>query len=390
MEHRHIAILGSTGSIGTQTLDVIRRNPDRFEAEVLTAGGNWELLVKQAIEFKPNAVVIADDTKYELVKDALKDYPIKVFAGKDALQQVMEFDSIDIVVAALVGYAGLMPTIHAIRHGKPIALANKETLVAAGSIVTAEAVEHRVPILPVDSEHSAIFQSIIGEQGEIEKILLTASGGPFRGMTADQLKSVKKEAALRHPNWNMGAKVTIDSASMMNKGLETIEAMHLFQVPIDKIEVLIHPQSIIHSGVQFVDGSVKVQMGMPDMRLPIQFAIGYPDRIKSDFPRVDFFSLPKGLTFEKPDLTTFRNLAIAMDSARRGGNAPCAMNAANEVAVRGFLNDKIGFVEMSDLIEKVIAKTSFIAKPTLDDIMATHKEATEIAQEQLNSHSRYC
>lgn len=380
MEKRHIAILGSTGSIGTQTLDVIRRNPERFAAEVLTAGSNWELLVKQALEFEPNAVVIADETKYQLVKDALSNSSVKVFAGVKAISDVMEFECIDIVVAALVGYAGLQPTINAIRHGKPIALANKETLVAAGSIVTAEAVEHRVPILPVDSEHSAIFQSLIGEQGEIEKILLTASGGPFRGMSAEQLKNVTKADALRHPNWNMGAKVTIDSASMMNKGLETIEAMHLFQVPIDKIEVLIHPQSIIHSGVQFVDGSVKVQMGMPDMRLPIQFAIGYPDRIVSDFPRVDFFSLPKGLTFEKPDFKNFRNLAIAMDSARRGGNLPCAMNAANEVAVKRFLEDKMQFLEMSDLIEKVVAKISFVANPTLDDIMKTHADATRMAE----------
>ncbi len=380
MEIRRIAILGSTGSIGTQTLDVIRRNPDRFAAEVLTAGSNWELLVKQAVEFKPNAVVIADESKYTQTLDALKDYPIKVFAGSGAISQVMEFDSIDVVVAALVGYAGLRPTINAIRHGKAIALANKETLVAAGNIVIAEALEHKVPILPVDSEHSAIFQSIIGEQGEIEKILLTASGGPFRGMTAQQLKTVTKESALHHPNWNMGAKVTIDSASMMNKGLETIEAMHLFQVPVDKIEVLVHPQSIIHSGVQFVDGSVKVQMGMPDMRLPIQFAIGYPDRIKSEFPRVDFFSLPNGLTFEKPDLKTFRNLGIAMDSARKGGNVPCAMNAANEVAVRGFLHDNISFVGMPDFIEDVISKVSFVANPTLDDIMDTHKEATQIAE----------
>ncbi|MCR5455527.1 MAG: 1-deoxy-D-xylulose-5-phosphate reductoisomerase [Bacteroidales bacterium] len=380
MEKRHIAILGSTGSIGTQTLDVIRRNPDRFEAEVLTAGSHWELLVEQAKEFEPNAVVIADESKYQLVKDALSDSPVKVFAGANAISDVVEFESIDIVVAALVGYAGLLPTINAIRHGKPIALANKETLVAAGSIVTAEAVKHRVPILPVDSEHSAIFQSLIGEQGDIEKILLTASGGPFRGMSAEQLTAVTKADALRHPNWNMGAKVTIDSASMMNKGLETIEAMHLFQVPIDKIEVLIHPQSIIHSGVQFVDGSVKVQMGVPDMRLPIQFAIGYPDRIVSDFPRVDFFSLPKGLTFEKPDLKTFRNLAIAMDSARKGGNLPCAMNAANEVAVKMFLEDKIGFLAMSDLIEDVVAKIHFIASPTLDDIMKTHAEATSMAE----------
>ncbi len=378
---RRIAILGSTGSIGTQTLDVIRRNPEKFCAEVITAGKNWELLVKQAIEFNPNAVVIADKSKYQLVREALEQYPIKVYAGADAINQVVEFDTVDIVVAAMVGYSGLIPTVNAIRHKKTIALANKETLVAAGDIVIREAVENRVPILPVDSEHSAIFQSLVGEDNEIEKILLTASGGPFRGKSIDFLRTVKKEQALKHPNWNMGAKVTIDSASLMNKGLETIEAMHLFQVPIDKIEVLVHPQSIIHSGVQFEDGSVKVQMGAPDMRLPIQFAIGYPERLKSDFPRVDFFSLPNGLTFEKPDLNVFRNLQLAFDSARRGGNIPCAMNAANEVAVRRFLEDKIGFVEMSDLIECTINKISYISAPSLDDIIATHTEATRIAEE---------
>ncbi len=380
---RRIAILGSTGSIGTQTLDVIRRNPEKFCAEVITAGKNWELLVKQAIEFQPNAVVIADKSKYQLVREALEQYPVKVYAGAEAINQVVEFDTVDIVVAAMVGYSGLIPTVNAIRHKKTIALANKETLVAAGDIVIREAVENRVPILPVDSEHSAIFQSLVGEDNEIEKILLTASGGPFRGKDIDFLRTVKKEQALKHPNWNMGAKVTIDSASLMNKGLETIEAMHLFQVPIDKIEVLVHPQSIIHSGVQFEDGSVKVQMGAPDMRLPIQFAIGYPERLKSDFPRVDFFSLPNGLTFEKPDLKVFRNLQLAFDSARRGGNIPCAMNAANEVAVRRFLEDKIGFVEMSDLIECTMNKISYISSPSLDDIIATHSEATRIAEENV-------
>lgn len=379
---RRIAILGSTGSIGTQTLDVIRRNPDKFVAEVLTAGKNWELLVAQAIEFQPNAVVIADQSFYQNVSEALAQYPIKVYAGQEAISQVVEFDTVDIVVAAMVGYSGLIPTVNAIRHKKVIALANKETLVAAGDIVIREAMENKVPILPVDSEHSAIFQSLIGEtNNEVEKILLTASGGPFRGKGIDYLRTVTKEQALKHPNWNMGAKVTIDSASLMNKGLETLEAMHLFQVPIDKIEVLVHPQSIIHSGVQFTDGSVKVQMGAPDMRLPIQFAIGYPERIKSDFPRVDFFSLPNGLTFEKPDLNVFRNLGLAFQSARRGGNIPCAMNAANEVAVRRFLQDRIGFVEMSDLIEGTMDKIPFVKKPTLDDIIATHAEATRIADE---------
>jgi len=377
---RRIAILGSTGSIGTQTLDVIERNPEKFEAEILTAGSNWELLVQQAIKFQPNAVVIADESKYAATRDALKDYPVKVFAGSKSISDVVEFDTVDMVVAAMVGYSGLIPTINAIRHKKPIALANKETLVAAGSIVIREAFENHVPILPVDSEHSAIFQSLIGEgDNEIEKILLTASGGPFRGKNHEFLTKVKKEQALRHPNWNMGAKVTIDSASLMNKGLETIEAMHLFNVPVEKIEVLVHPQSIIHSGVQFEDGSIKFQLGMPDMRLPIQFAIGYPERLKSTFPRVDFFDL-KNLSFEKPDLNLFRNLALAIESAKRGGNLACAMNAANEIAVKRFLQDKIGFLEMSDLIEKTMQTTTFIADPTLDDIIATHAEATRIAE----------
>ncbi len=376
---RRIAILGSTGSIGTQTLDVIERNPDKFEAEILTAGTNWELLVQQAIKFLPNAVVIADESKYQQTRDALKDYPVKVFTGSKSISDIVEFDTVDMVVAAMVGYSGLIPTVNAIRHKKPIALANKETLVAAGSIVIREAMENHVPILPVDSEHSAIFQSLVGEgDNEVEKILLTASGGPFRGKNHEFLAKVKKEQALKHPNWNMGAKVTIDSASLMNKGLETIEAMHLFNVPVDKIEVLVHPQSIVHSGVQFVDGSVKFQLGVPDMRLPIQFAIGYPERLKSTFPRVDFFLL-KSLTFEKPDLNVFRNLALAMEAARRGGNLACAMNAANEVAVKRFLQDKIGFLEMSDLIETTMQHTPFIPNPTLDDIIKTHEEAVRIA-----------
>lgn len=377
---RRIAILGSTGSIGTQTLDVIERNPDKFEAEILTAGTNWELLVQQAIKFLPNAVVIADESKYQQTRDALKDYPVKVFTGSKSISDVVEFDTVDMVVAAMVGYSGLIPTVNAIRHKKTIALANKETLVAAGSIVIREAMENHVPILPVDSEHSAIFQSLVGEgDNEVEKILLTASGGPFRGKNHEFLAKVKKEQALKHPNWNMGAKVTIDSASLMNKGLETIEAMHLFNVPVDKIEVLVHPQSIVHSGVQFVDGSVKFQLGVPDMRLPIQFAIGYPERLKSTFPRVDFFLL-KSLTFEKPDLNVFRNLALAMEAARRGGNLACAMNAANEVAVKRFLQDKIGFLEMSDLIETTMQRTPFIPNPTLDDIIKTHEEAVRIAE----------
>ena len=378
---RRIAILGSTGSIGTQTLDVIERNPDKFEAEILTAGTNWELLVQQAIKFQPNAVVIADESKYQLTREALKDYPVKVFTGNKSISDVVEFDTVDMVVAAMVGYSGLIPTVNAIRHKKPIALANKETLVAAGCIVIREALENHVPILPVDSEHSAIFQSLVGEgDNEVEKILLTASGGPFRGKNHEFLAKVKKEQALKHPNWNMGAKVTIDSASLMNKGLETIEAMHLFNVPVDKIEVLVHPQSIVHSGVQFVDGSVKFQLGVPDMRLPIQFAIGYPERLKSTFPRVDFFLL-KSLTFEKPDLNVFKNLALAIHAAKQGGNLACAMNAANEVAVKRFLQDKIGFLEMSDLIETTMQKTPFIADPTLDDIIATHAEAVRIAEQ---------
>lgn len=376
---KKIAILGSTGSIGTQTLDVIRRNPDKFEASVITAGNNWELLVKQAIEFKPDIVVIADKSKYKNVCEALEKLPVKVYAGSESINQIMEYDSFDIVVAALVGYAGLIPTLTAIEHKKPIALANKETLVAAGNLVISAAKRNRVPILPVDSEHSAIFQSLIGEtDNEPEKILLTASGGPFRGKSRDFLKNVTKEQALKHPNWAMGAKVTVDSASMMNKGLETIEAMHLFDMPVSKIEVIIHPQSIIHSGVQFKDGSVKVQMGMPDMRLPIQYAIGFPCRITSTFERINLFDLGH-LDFEKPDTKTFGNLTLAFEAAQKGGNLPCIMNAANEIAVQKFLKDEIGFLEMSDLIEKTMQKASFIQNPGSEDIFNTHQEATQIA-----------
>ena len=377
---RRIAILGSTGSIGTQALDVMEQHPEKFETEILTAANNWQLLAKQAIKFKPNCVVIANENHYIDLKEALKDYPIKVYAGADSLKHVVEYDSIDIVLTAVVGYSGLIPTLNALEHHKMVALANKETLVAAGELVIQTSRQNNAPIIPVDSEHSAIFQCLMGEQGnDIEKILLTASGGPFRGKNREFLEKATKEQALKHPNWHMGAKVTIDSASLMNKGLETIEAMHLFSVPVEKIEVLIHPQSLIHSGVQFEDGSVKVQMGMPDMRLPIQYALGFPCRLKSNFPKIDFFSL-NGLTFEKPDLNNFPNLAIAMHAAKQGGNMPCTMNAANEVAVKKFLDGNIGFLQMSNLIEKTINKMPFIANPTLNDIIETHKQATELAE----------
>ena len=378
---RRIAILGSTGSIGTQALDVMNQHPEKFEAEVLTADKNWQLLAEQAKKFKPNCVVIANESFYPNLKEALKDYPIKVYAGADSLKHVVEYDSIDIVLTALVGYSGLIPTLNALEHHKMVALANKETLVAAGELVILTSRQNNAPIIPVDSEHSAIFQCLMGEQGnDIEKILLTASGGPFRGKDKNFLEKATKAQALKHPNWNMGAKVTIDSASLMNKGLETIEAMHLFGVPVEKIEVLIHPQSLIHSGVQFEDGSVKVQMGMPDMRLPIQYALGFPCRMKSNFPKIDFFTL-NGLTFEKPDINNFPNLGIAMNAAKKGGNMPCVMNAANEIAVKKFLNDEIGFLQMSNLIEKTINKMPFIDSPTLDDIINSHNEATKIAEE---------
>jgi len=378
-EKKSIAILGSTGSIGTQALDVIASNPDHFSVEVLTSNSKADLLIQQAIKFQPNAVVIADEKKYAEVKSALEKYPIKIFAGNDALSQVMKMDTIDMVLTAVVGVAGLKPTLAAIESGKQIALANKETLVVAGELVTNLAREKAVNIYPVDSEHSAIFQCLAGEwNNPIEKIYLTASGGPFRGKDKHFLSTVKKEQALRHPNWDMGAKITIDSASMMNKGLEVIEAKWLFNIRPEQIDVVIHPQSIVHSIVQFEDGSMKAQMGLPDMKLPIQYALGYPQRLKSTFPRFDFAKYPS-LTFEKPDLETFRNLALAMDALGRGGNLPCILNAANEVAVSAFLKDQIGFLEMSELIEACMSSISYIEHPTLEDYVLTDIETRMMA-----------
>ncbi|MGZ4048708.1 MAG: 1-deoxy-D-xylulose-5-phosphate reductoisomerase [Bacteroidia bacterium] len=378
---KNIAILGSTGSIGTQTLDVIRANPDAFAVEVLTGNGNADLLIRQAIEFNPNTVVIADESKYQYTKDALQPHDIKVFAGNKAITEVVQMDSIDIVIAAIVGYAGLESTISAIKAEKQIALANKETLVVAGDLVTTLAKEKGVNLYPVDSEHSAIFQCLAGEfHNPIEKIYLTASGGPFRGKDKQFLASVKKEQALKHPNWEMGAKITIDSASLMNKGLEVIEAKWLFGLKPEQIDVIVHPQSIVHSLVQFTDGSMKAQMGLPDMKLPIQYAIGYPQRIKSDFPRFDFMNYPQ-LTFEKADTKTFRNLALAFEAMNKGGNSPCVLNAANEIAVAAFLKDKIGFLQMSDLVEKCLQTIAFIAKPSYEDYVATDKETRRVAAE---------
>lgn len=378
---KKIALLGSTGSIGTQTLDVISRHPGRFQVEVLTAQNNADLLIRQAKEHEPNTVVIGDDQKYELVFDALDPLGIKVFAGENALASVVEIEGVDLVVTALVGYSGLAPTIRAIKAGKDIALANKETLVVAGELITALAREHKCNILPIDSEHSAIFQCMVGEfYNPIEKLILTASGGPFRGKKRTDLLAITKQQALKHPNWDMGAKVTIDSASLMNKGLEVIEARWLYGVSLDKIEVVVHPQSIIHSMVQFEDGSIKAQLGLPDMRIPIQYALTYPERFKADFPRFDFANYPQ-LTFEKPDLETFRNLQLAYDAIGKGGNHPCILNAANEVAVEEFLRDRIGFLEMSDVIAECMAKVSFVQQPGLEDYMNTDKETRIIATE---------
>ncbi len=376
---KHIAILGSTGSIGTQALDVIEANLDHFVVEVLTAGNNADLLIQQALKFKPNAVVIGNERKFEQVRDALWDAGIKVYAGSDALAQVVEMEAIDMVLTALVGFSGLQPTIAAINAGKHLALANKETLVVAGELVTQLAREKGVNIFPVDSEHSAIFQCLVGEwHNPIEKIYLTASGGPFRGRKRNELEQVTRQQALKHPNWEMGAKITIDSASMMNKGLEVIEAKWLFNLNADQIDVIVHPQSIIHSIVQFTDGSMKAQMGLPDMKLPIQYALGYPSRLKSDFPRFNFLDY-SALTFEQPDFETFRNLALAFDAMNRGGNAPCILNAANEVAVDLFLNDRIGFLAMSDLVEACLNEVGFIARPTLDDLFETDRLTRELA-----------
>ena len=384
-ETKRVAILGSTGSIGTQTLDVIRQHPDWFTVEVLTAQHNWELLVAQALEFKPNAVVIGNEDHYSKVKEALYGEPVKVFAGQKAIAQVVEMDTIDVVLTALVGYAGLIPTVHAIRAGKQISLANKETLVVAGELITALAKQHGVNIYPVDSEHSAIFQCLVGEfHNPIEKIILTASGGPFRGKDTAYLASVTREQALKHPNWDMGAKITIDSASLMNKGLEVIEAKWLFGLKTEQIEVVVHPQSIVHSLVQFEDGSLKAQLGLPDMRIPIQFALSYPDRLKSNFERFNFANYPQ-LTFEQPDLKTFRNLQLAFDALAAGGNAPCVLNAANEIAVAAFLNKQVGFLEMSDLIEETLTRSELIARPQLEDYIDTDRKAREFTENLLKS-----
>ncbi|MEL7587540.1 MAG: 1-deoxy-D-xylulose-5-phosphate reductoisomerase [Prolixibacteraceae bacterium] len=371
---KRIAILGSTGSIGTQTLEVIEQNPDHFEVEVLTANNNVELLVQQAVRFKPNMVVVTNECRYDFVKDALKNEPVKVFAGRETMSQVVQLDSVDMVMSALVGYAGLLPTLQAIRAGKQIALANKETLVVAGEIITQEAVKHNVSIYPVDSEHSAIFQCLAGEHmNEIEKIYLTASGGPFRGFSEEQLAKVTTADALRHPNWNMGAKITIDSASMMNKGFEVIEAKWLFDLKPEQIDVVVHPQSIVHSLVQFRDGSIKAQMGLPDMKVPIQYALHFPRRLPSKFKRFSFLDYPS-LTFEQTNTKIFRNLALAFEALSRGGNMPCILNAANEVVVQAFLKGKVRFICMPDIIGEVMQKMNFTKNPVLDDYIETDKE----------------
>lgn len=379
---RHIAILGSTGSIGKQALEVIAAHPDVFVVEVLTSNNNADLLIEQAKKFQPNAVVIVDESKYQYVKNALEKELVKVYTGKESLSQVVSMEDIDIVLTALVGYAGLQPTLKAIEAGKTIALANKETLVVAGELVTTKAREQGVNILPVDSEHSAIFQCLIGEwHNPIEKIILTASGGPFRGKDAEFIKTITKAQALNHPNWKMGNKITIDSATLMNKGLEVIEARWLFNLKPEQIDVVVHPQSIIHSMVQFKDGSIKAQMGLPDMRLPIQFALGYPARLPSDFPRLDFDKLHT-LTFEKPDIKTFRNLGLAYEALKNGGNMPCIVNAANEIAVEAFLSERISFTKISDIIEQSMNAVGFIAKPGYEDYVITDRltraKATEL------------
>ncbi|HNU16028.1 MAG TPA: 1-deoxy-D-xylulose-5-phosphate reductoisomerase [Chitinophagaceae bacterium] len=378
-EKKRIAILGSTGSIGTQALDVIAANTDKFSAEVLTAQSNDDLLIRQALQFNPNVVVIGDEKKYTKVKEALSSTDIKVFTGEKALEEVAAMDCYDLMLAAIVGYAGLKPTLNAISNGKTIALANKETLVVAGDIIMRKAVENRVPVIPVDSEHSAIFQCLVGEtRNRIDKVILTASGGPFIGRKPNYLVNVKREHALQHPNWSMGAKITIDSATLMNKGLEMIEAKWLFNLRPEQIQVVIHPQSIIHSMVQFEDGSIKAQMGLPDMKLPIQYAMGFPKRIPNNFPRYDFKKVST-LTFEEPDIKTFRNLALAQEALGKGGNLPCVMNAANEIAVYAFLRNRINFLDMTDVIEKTMQQIPFIEKPTLEEYFDSDGEARNFA-----------
>ncbi|RPE14288.1 1-deoxy-D-xylulose-5-phosphate reductoisomerase [Chitinophaga lutea] len=384
MSKKRIGIFGSTGSIGRQALEVIAAHPDKFEVEVLTAQQNADLLIEQAIQFKPNAVVIGDESKYTAVKDVLFDKGIKVFAGPAAMVEVAAWDSIDLMLAAIVGFAGLAPTLSALEQGTPVALANKETLVVAGDIVMATARRKGVPIIPVDSEHSAIFQCLTGEPARVEKVILTASGGPFLGKKTNYLINVKKDHALQHPNWSMGAKISIDSATLMNKGLEMIEAKWLFGLAAEQIEVVIHPQSIIHSMVQFTDGSMKAQMGLPDMKLPIQYAMGYPDRLSNDFPRFSFKNYPS-LTFEQPDTKTFRNLAIAIEVLKKGGNAACVMNAANEEVVNAFLKNRIGFLQMTEVIEETLAKIPFMEKPTLQHYYEADSAAREHAAELIHS-----
>ncbi|MBO5964650.1 MAG: 1-deoxy-D-xylulose-5-phosphate reductoisomerase [Bacteroidaceae bacterium] len=379
---RKICILGSTGSIGTQALQVIEEHSDLFEAYVLTAGNNADLLIQQARKFIPCAVVIADESKYEHVRTALSDLPIQVYAGSEALCQVVTMEPVDMVLTALVGFSGLRPTISAIKASKPIALANKETLVVAGELITALCQQYNVPMLPVDSEHSAIFQSLMGEESPIEKIILTASGGPFRKFTLDQMKDVTAAQALKHPNWDMGAKITIDSASMMNKGFEVIEAKWLFDVDADKIQVVVHPQSIVHSAVQFQDGAVKAQLGAPDMRVPIQLAMSYPVRLESSFPRLDWWDM-QDLTFERPDLNRFPCLALAYESIRLGGKAACIVNAANEVVNLAFRQDKCGFLQMADIISECLSKVPFIKQPTLEDYLETDRITRIAAAEML-------
>lgn len=380
MTKKRIAILGSTGSIGTQALEVIEEQQQFFTVEVLTAYSNSTLLIQQAIKYNPNCVVIADESKYSEVKDALEPYHIKVFAGAEAIAQVVAFDSVDMVLTAMVGYSGLRPTISAIEAGKPIALANKETLVVAGDLITELALKKKVPIIPVDSEHSAIFQCLTGEPLErIEKIYLTASGGPFRGKKREELATVTKAQALKHPNWSMGAKITIDSASLMNKGLEVIEAKWLFGLKPEQIDVIVHPQSIIHSIVQMADGSMKAQMGLPDMKLPIQYAFTYPDRLPTQFPRFNFTQYPS-LTFEQADSNTFRNLALAYEALHKGGNMACILNAANEIAVAAFLEERITFLQIAELNEACMQKVAFIAKPSYDDYVATDYATREFAR----------
>jgi 1-deoxy-D-xylulose-5-phosphate reductoisomerase len=381
---KRIAIFGSTGSIGTQALDVIAANPTLFSAEVLTAQQNEQLLIEQARQFRPNIVVIGDQKKYTAVKETLDPLGIKVFAGEKALEEVAALDCYDQMLAAIVGYAGLRPTLAAIRNGKSIALANKETLVVAGDIVMRTAFENKVPVIPVDSEHSAIFQCLVGEvHNKIEKVILTASGGPFLGKKTNYLVNVKREHALQHPNWSMGAKITIDSATLMNKGLEMIEARWLFNLKPNEIQVVIHPQSIIHSMVQFQDGSIKAQMGLPDMKLPIQYAMAFPQRIANQFPRYDFRSV-RNLTFEDPDVKTFRNLALAMEALEKGGNLACVMNAANEIVVYSFLRNRINFLDMTTIIEKTMQHVPFIQHPTLEDYFESDAAARNFAADQIN------